>query len=355
VELIHPHTKADVIEAMRIANSAGTRVLVVGGRQHMARGNSAQVDVELWTTQLDRVVAHDSQELIAVVEAGMRCGDLASMLAEHRQEWPVDAPDDATVGGVIAAGVSSPRRLRLGHIRDTVVELELVTGDGRLVRSGARTVKNVTGYDIHRLATGSLGTLGVIVQAAVKVRPLPEAVAGLLARGDGLTLGGRLLSATPAAAGVAATPDTVELRFEGWRDEVRELTEQARTAVPALEPIDAGAPFPSAPPRLDERATIVVQAAVPPSRIATLVEGLAGWTALLGVGLVWFTLDEDDPAERLREIRRRAANLGGIAPVIRGPGGLGDGVVPGLDIHRRLKEAFDPAGILAPGRFWGAL
>ncbi|MDP9330699.1 MAG: FAD-binding oxidoreductase, partial [Actinomycetota bacterium] len=195
MELIHPHTKADVADAMRTASSDGTRVLVVGGRQHLDRGNAVPVDAELWTTQLDRVVAYDPQELIAVVEAGMRCGDFATMLAEHQQEWPVDAPADATVGGVIAAGVSSPRRLRVGHIRDTVVELELVTGDGRLVRSGARTVKNVTGYDIHRLATGSLGTLGVIVQVAVKVRPLPEAVAGLRARGDGLTLGGRLLEA----------------------------------------------------------------------------------------------------------------------------------------------------------------
>jgi glycolate oxidase FAD binding subunit len=355
VELIHPHTKADVADAMRTASGMGTRVLIVGGRRHMDRGNPVPIDAELWTTQLDRVVAYDPQELIAVVEAGMRYGDLATMLSEHQQEWPVDAPEDATVGGVIAAGVSSPRRLRVGHIRDTVVELELVTGDGRLIRSGARTVKNVTGYDIHRLATGSLGTLGVIVQAAVKVRPLPEAVAGFRARGDGLTLGGRLLKATPAAAGVAATLDALELRLEGWRDEVKELTELARATVTELEPIDTSTPFPAAQPWLDERAAIVIEVAVPPSRIATLVEELSGWTALLGVGLVWFTLDEDDPAERLTEIRRRAADLGGIAPAIRGPGGLGDTTVPGLEIHRRLKEAFDPAGILAPGRFWGEL
>ncbi len=97
----------------------------------------------------------------------------------------------------------------------------------------------------------------------------------------------------------------------------------------------------------------MVEAAVPPSRVASLVEELSDWTALLGVGLVWFTLDDDDPAERLTEIRGRVADLGGIAPVIRGPGGLGDTPVPGLEIHRRLKDAFDPAGILAPGRFWG--
>ena len=87
------------------------------------------------------------------------------------------------MGGVIAAGASSPRRLRVGHVRDTVTEMELVTGDGRLIKSGARTVKNVTGYDVHRLVTGSLGTLGVIVQVAVKIRPLPEASASLASEG----------------------------------------------------------------------------------------------------------------------------------------------------------------------------
>src|SRR5205823_1363037 len=100
--------------------------------------------------------------------AGMRVGDLQRTLGASGQEWPVDAPPDATVGGVIAAAASSPRRMKVGHVRDTVVEMQLVTGDGRLVKSGARTVKNVTGYDLHRLATGSLGTIGVVTQVAVK-------------------------------------------------------------------------------------------------------------------------------------------------------------------------------------------
>ena len=90
----------------------------------------------------------------------MRVGALRQVLAEGGQEWPADAPDDATVGGTIAVAASSPRRLRMGPLRDTVVEIVLVTGDGRLVRSGARTVKSVQGYDLHRLATGSLGCSG---------------------------------------------------------------------------------------------------------------------------------------------------------------------------------------------------
>jgi glycolate dehydrogenase FAD-binding subunit len=269
------------------------------------------------------------------------------MLTEGGQEWPVDAPADATVGGVIAAGVSSPRRLRVGHVRDTVVELELVTGDGRLIRSGARTVKNVTGFDIHRLATGSLGTLGAIVQVAVKVRPLPQARRTLVWTGvDGVALGAAVLGAAPLVAAVLAGPERVEVRLEGWTTEVDELAAVAAAAVDATPFVLEDATFPARPVGA---APVVVEAAVPPSRIPELVAGRDGWTALLGVGLVWFGLETSDDVAPIRE---KAAALGGIAPVIRGPGGLGPSVIPAPAVHRRLKRSFDPAGILAPGRFW---
>ena len=183
---------------------------------------------------LDRVVAYDPEEMLAVVEAGMRVGALRQVLADGGQEWPSDAPDDATVGGTIAVAASSPRRLRMGPLRDTVVELELVTGDGRLVRSGARTVKSVQGYDLHRLATGSLGSLGAIVQVAVKVRPLPKARRLVRARG-GLEAGRTLLDAVPLPSSVVATPDGVEVALEGWPEEIEEQTAAIRSAVGAVE------------------------------------------------------------------------------------------------------------------------
>src|SRR5207247_9834197 len=103
--------------------------------------------------------------------------------------WPGGAPGGGPVGGGIASGATTTRQLRMGALRDTVVEMEVVTGDGRLIRSGARTVKNVTGYDVHRLLTGSLGTLGVIVQVALKVRPLPNATRTLVSDEGGVELG----------------------------------------------------------------------------------------------------------------------------------------------------------------------
>jgi glycolate oxidase FAD binding subunit len=340
VDLIHPHTPADVAETLREASARGTRLLVVGGRRHMDKGNPCEVDAELWTTMLGEVVAYEPAEMLVVIEAGTRCADLGQLLAEHGQEWPVDAPRDATVGGVIAAGVSSARRLRVGHVRDTVVEMQLATGDGRLITSGARTVKNVTGYDVHRLATGSLGTLGVITRVALKVRPLPERSVVLASEGD-LELAEAVLDTVPRAARVEAWPTRIEVALEGWADEVAQMETAARE-VADLRPIEAiEAPEPSAP--------TVLEAAVPPSRLGALVEGLQDWRALAGVGLARIGCAS---AEEVAEVRTHAQALGGVAPAVRGPGGLGDAPVPAREVHRRLKAAFDPAGILAPGRAW---
>jgi glycolate oxidase FAD binding subunit len=350
MELIHPYTVGEALDAVREANATATRLLVVGGRRHMDKGNPSEVDAELWTTQLDRVVAYEPAEMIAVVEAGIRVGDLARLLAREGQEWPSDAPQDATVGGVIAAEARSARSLRVGRIADTVLQARLVTGDGRLVTSGARTVKNSTGYDLHRLVAGSLGTLAVIVQVALKVRPLPQVRRSLHAPGD-LEAGEAVLRAVPGAAGVLATPGEVEVRLEGWPEEVDELTRSARAVLPRFDEVD-GEAFPAHRPW--EEAPIAVEAAVPPSALGGLVGGAGErWGALVGVGLLWAGLKPGDGS--LEELRSRAAAVGGVAPVVRGPGGLGEAPLPAPEVHARLKRAFDPNGVLAPGRFWGGI
>jgi glycolate oxidase FAD binding subunit len=345
VDLIHPHSKRDVADALRTASAAEKRVLTVGGRQHIDKGNPSEVDAELWTTLLDGRVAYDPAEMLCVVEAGMRIHDLRTILAEDVQEWPVDAPDEATVGGVVATGGPTVRHLRVGTMRDTVVEMEVVTGDGRLIKSGARTVKNVTGYDVHRLLTGSLGTLGVIVQVALKVRPLPKATRTLMTAEGGVELGERVLDGVPLPAAVLAEPDRVVLRLEGWPEEVEEQTAAARSITTVDE---IGDPFPEA---CFPQARSVVEAAVVPSRLRQLLAGTERYRAMIGVGIAWVPFEDD---EALAAFRARAAELGGIAPVIRGPGGLGDLAVPGAEVQRRIRTAMDPAGILAPGRAWSA-
>lgn len=352
MDLIHPPTKGDLVEAVREANTGRRRLLVIGGRRHLDKGNPADVDAELWTTQLDRLVAYEPAEMIVVVEAGMRVGELRRMLAEGGQEWPADAPDDATVGGVVASGATSPRRLKVGALRDSVLEAEVVTGDGRFVRSGARTVKNVTGYDLHKLVAGSLGTLGVIVQVALKVRPLPQARRSIHAAGS-FGAARSLLEAVPAAASVLVTSDGIELRLEGWAAEVQE---QAEAAARVADPLDSAddAPFPVSRPW--EEAGVVAEVAVPPSRLEDVLEAepaLAAWGALAGVGIAWVGVESTEGP--LTELRSRARSAGGIAPVIRGLGGLGNGSIAAEQVQRRLKAAFDPNGVLAPGRGWAGI
>jgi glycolate oxidase FAD binding subunit len=348
VDLIHPSSQAEVIEAVRRANEGHRRLLVVGGRRHLDKGNPSEVDAELWTTQLDRLISYEPAEMVAVVEAGMRVGTLQRALAEGGQEWPADAPGNATVGGVIASGASSVRRLKVGAIRDSVLEAEVVTGDGRFVRSGARTVKNVTGYDLHKVMAGSLGTLGVLVQVAVKVRPLPESRRTIRFAG-GFEAAAAVLGAVPGAASVLVTPEDVSLRLEGWGEEVDEQEGAARAVAEAVG-ADDETRFPVS--RRWEDRPVVAEAAVPPSRLAEAVRGDA-WGGLAGVGIAWSGLGSSDGD--LSALRERVRAVGGIAPVVRGPGGLGDDALPALDVQRRLKRAFDPSGVLAPGRSWGGI
>lgn len=348
MDLIHPRTVGDVVRALGEASVRRRSVLIVGGRSHIDKGNPSEVDAELWTTQLDQVVAYDPAEMLAVVQAGMRCSALADMLAEHGQEWPADAPPDATVGGVIASGSSSHRRLRVGALRDTVVQMELVTGDGREVHSGARTVKNVTGFDVHRLASGSLGTLGVITQVAVKVRPIPERSVTLTASGN-LELASAIAAEVPLIAGALATPEHIEVRLEGWSSEIDELTAMVRRLAPDADLLDDGTPFPSEPWWTWPENGTIVEAALAPSKLGPTLAGLKEYSALATVGLAWIATTT---GEELAAVRSKVEAAGGIAPAIRGPGGLGDAMPAAPDVHRRLKASFDPAGILGPGRGW---
>jgi glycolate oxidase FAD binding subunit len=376
MDLIAPRSRDEVVEALATARAAAPlRLLPVGGRSHLDKGNPSPVDAELELTALDRLVDYHPAEMVAVVEAGMRCGGLDELLAGHGQEWPVDAPAEATVGGVIAAAASSPRRLAVGPVRDSVLEVELVTGAGRRVRAGGRTVKNVSGYDLCRLLTGSLGTLGVLTQVAIKLRPRPRARRTVLAPG-GLERAAELLAAVPLVTAVLVTPAGIELRLEGWPEDLEEQTRLAGKVLGGDVEVREDAELPLRPPW--SGAPVVVEAAVAPARLAALVEGFgdgagggpaagspeagghaagsAGgavpWGALAGVGICWVGLP--DAGEGLARLRRRAAELGGIAPVVRGPGGLG--AAPAAPaVHQRLKDAFDPAGVLAPGRFWGGL
>ena len=172
---------ASVDQAAAVLAAASRGGLVVrpwGSGSHQGLGYRADPDVILSTGNLQAVVDWQHEDLTVVVEAGMRVAALEELLAERGQTAVLpESPGDATVGGVVAAGLSGWRRLRYGPTRDRVLEVVIATGDGRVVRGGAQVVKNVTGYDLPRLMVGSLGALGLIGRVCLKLWPSPLATA----------------------------------------------------------------------------------------------------------------------------------------------------------------------------------
>jgi FAD/FMN-containing dehydrogenase len=194
--------------------------------------------------------------------------------------------------------------------------------------------------------------LGIISSLNLRLRPRSLARRTVIARGS-LERASTVCAALPLAYGVLATPGSIEIRLEGWPEDVEA---QSRLVATLLEDAHSedDVQFPSQWPWLDEAVT--VEAAVTPSSLIELTNAIsAPWGALAGVGIVWAGLPS--AGVPLEELRAQVAALGGIAPVIKGSGGLGPGgPKPGSEawaIQRRIKVAFDPRGVLAPGRFWG--
>ena len=338
--LTGPATQEEMAELLAAASAAGRRLRPVGGGTRSRRGRPSAAE-PLSTSGLTRVVDHLPADLTVTVEAGMGAETLADLVGGAGQCWPqAEIRPGSTVGGVLATAASGRGRLRYGPVRDSLLEVVLATGDGRLVKGGGRTVKNVSGYDIPRLAVGSHGTLGVIVQVTLKLWPVPPASGWYAAEGDverRLALGGRLLRDLHRPAAVLLTPGRLWVRLDGYPDDV--------TAPEGTEDADA-------PP--SPAGTGLVQAGVPPPALAPLVRALEdggrAYEAALGVGTCLVAVETAEDVDAVRALARAGE---GHAVVVDGPDELRAdpwGPPPaGVEIMRRLKRAFDPRGVLAPG------
>jgi len=172
-----PKTGEEAAAVLKEAAAGGRSVLPCGGGCYLDLGGPVPaVDLLLRTNALTRTVFYEPQELVVKVEAGMTLAALQKLLGEQGQEMPWDDPwpERQTVGGIIAAGIAGPRRLGFGMPRDHVLGVTVATSEGKLIRPGGRVVKNVAGYDLTRLLVGSRGALGVLTEAALKVKPIPE-------------------------------------------------------------------------------------------------------------------------------------------------------------------------------------
>ncbi|HEX9130802.1 MAG TPA: FAD-binding oxidoreductase, partial [Ktedonobacteraceae bacterium] len=172
-----PETVEQVAQIVALANQQGLTLLIRGGGSRINLGGiPEQFDILLETTKLTRLLEHEAPDLTCHVEAGITLAALQAQLATKGQWLALDPPDaqQATIGGILASNASGPKRLRYGTARDIVIGLHVVQASGEVARSGGRVVKNVAGYDLNKLYVGSLGTLGIIVEANFKLQPLPD-------------------------------------------------------------------------------------------------------------------------------------------------------------------------------------
>jgi glycolate oxidase FAD binding subunit len=380
-ERIRPADIAACARAVVDSAAASRTLRVRGGGTKDYVGDVLPTDAVLDTTALAGVVAHVPGDLTVTVAAGTRFADVRSALAGAGQFLPLDPPhaDAATIGGIVAANSTGFWRARYGGVRDLLIGTISVLGDGTVAKSGGRVVKNVAGYDLNKLFVGSLGTLGILVECTFKVLPRPPVSAGARARfarsADAFAAADSIVrtSARPAALAISGGPSgtwelllqadgeaapvarTLELLSQAARG--RGTTAEQHDGVPALL-VDLN--------EISSRGTgTVVRASLPLAAqpafatSAIRVEGFTQLVADAGSGIVRVVLAGDDRAmlDGAGELLAAARVCGGSARIERRPDSLrarltawGDAEPAGRFIMRRLKEAFDPRGILEPGR-----
>ena len=347
--VVAPRTAEEAAGILAVASQSRLRVLVWGGGTHQGYGyDVADVDIVLVTTRMSRIIDWQPDDLTLVVEGGARLADVLTTL-EARRQTPVltEHAGNATVGGVVAAGVSGYSRLRHGPTRDRILEVVIATGDGRVVTAGGRLVKNVTGYDLPRLATGSLGALGVIISICIKLWPRPIAEA-TVAVDDAAAAVGSVYR--PFA--VVETEQAAWAYIGGTEEEIH--TQASVLGGRAIEGLQW-------PDPLSESNVLVLR--VPARLTADAVRRVgrldgASFRASHGVGEIRIGLNVVE-ATSILELRVWAESVGGALVVTRRPGpALIDpwGRPPdSVELQRRVKAAFDPFGIVNPGRLPGGI
>ena len=409
-----PEDTGEASALLAAATEHGLAVVPRGSGTRVSWGvPPSRLDLVIDTLRLDQVLEHAAGDLVVRAQAGVTMTHLAQVLATARQQLALDVPPGAanggqagspTVGGVLATGSAGPRRLRYGTPRDLLIGITVIRPDGTVTKSGGKVVKNVAGYDLGKLYTGSRGTLGLITEAIFRLHPLPAASAFVIA---GYADPAAAAGGVAAAAGSDLAPVAIEIDrpardglirvavlLEGDPGGLSERASLMRGALGAgTATLDAAPPWWGAGPATPgsgaaarEGSTLIQigfwAAALPgvldavdaAGRDAGLDPAVAG-SAAAGVlhAAVPGSAGPETVAGFLAGLRERLARdaepgfAGGEGPparasavVVRAPAAVQAlidmwGPVPSLGLMRALKDQFDPGHLMAPGRFAGGI
>ena len=393
-DIVYPHNQAELAGVIACAHRNNWRVLPCGSGSKISWGFPANIQLVVSTERMHQVVQHAVGDLTVTVESGARFADVQNTLATVGQFLALDptAAATATMGGIVATGDTGSLRQRYGGVRDQLLGLTFVRADGQIAKAGGRVVKNVAGYDLMKLFTGSFGTLGIISQVTFRVYPLPEASQTVVLTGEA----GAMAQATNTLRASALTPTAIDLLSvhlvtslgigQGWGLIVRfqslpeSVKEQSNRLLAVGQQLGLQGAVYSAGDEAElwqklreKMAASTVELVItckigvlPTAAIATLTElnrvipgpGMGLIHAGSGLGVLRF--DRVD-VKTLLQLRSVCEAGGGFLTVLEAPialkqcmdvWGYGGNAV---EIMRRIKQQFDPEGILSPGRFVGGI
>jgi glycolate oxidase FAD binding subunit len=404
--VLFPETVHDLGRCLATADQAGMTVTPVGNGTQLGCGNLPErYDVALSTRRLARILAHEAADMTVTVEAGATLAEVNAALEPARQHLPLDPPqpEQTTIGAAIATDASGPLRLSQGKVRDLLIGVKVVLADGTLVKSGGRVVKNVAGYDLMKLFTGSFGTLGAVVEATFRLRPRPEheAVFAVPAREIGIaaSLALEVLGASLSPLYVEALNQTAATTLElgdgpllivgcgGSAEEIdvqsRRLQDLAGKQRVRTYAESEGAqiycrlrdfPGGASPLRFSSEGLLGCKLSVLPSKLVQVLSDIETEASAkrmhcaicshVGSGIAYVRCGAADDdvvvqfADRLRATARQAdgwAVFNLLPTRVKARLDAWDPEVPGIALMRGVKKMLDPRGRLSPGRFVGGI